>query len=197
MKKIILSALLALGLSASLALSSCGSTSSFASASKDLSRVFVTNTNAIHLLSPEYVEQELDDVFQLQMVFGDTKFSMLAYIQMDSTGIFVNLLNDFGTDMGTIEYDGNEVLVNCKLLPEKLKGEYLVNEIQNMYYSSDALKANLEASGLRMEEVLGETESVIRNIYKGKKLVESVSLGCLQNSVNNFYRGYSITIVGN
>ena len=126
--------------------------------------------------------------------FGEESFSAPVYIIADATGIFITIMNDFGIDMGVLEYDGDSVLLDCAIVPEKLKGEYLINEFQNAFYEFDALKENL--AGSRVSLVLEQNKedgSYVRKMYDGKKIIEEVFfLADGKIEINNILRNYKI-----
>ena len=91
-----------------------------------LSSVYVTNTKKIELLSPDNVEKNIDSLQLLNASFGKQTFSLLAFIEVDNNGIFISLMNDLGTDMGNLSYNGESVFFDSSLFPKALKAEYIV-----------------------------------------------------------------------
>lgn len=158
------------------------------------SPVFVTNTKSINLLSPICMDGAIDNLQLLTGSFGNTKFSLLAYFQSDDTGIFLALMNNMGTDMGNLTFDGEYVSFETSVFPAELKPEYIIADIQYAFYKSADVEANLAASKLKFTEetVLEETgESVrIRRIMSGKKLIEEIQIQQGKVVITNLLRGY-------
>ena len=170
-------------------ISSCKSTR--AVQNTELRPVYVTNSKKINLLPPENTTVELDILQQFNGTFGDTDFSMLSFSQIDKSEISLSLINDFGTDMGHLYYDGDHVSFKSAYLPSKLPGEYIVAEIQNAYYDEKVLQENYSKAGLRFE---CETPG-LRKIYDGKKLIEEIFISDDKVKIINYLRGYSFELI--
>ena len=170
-------------------ISSCKSTR--AVQNTELRPVYVTNSKKINLLPPENTTVELDILQQFNGTFGDTDFSMLSFSQIDKSEISLSLINDFGTDMGHLYYDGDHVSFKSAYLPSKLPGEYIVAEIQNAYYDEKVLQENYSKAGLKFE---CETPG-LRKIYDGKKLIEEIFVSDDKVKIINYLRGYSFELI--
>ena len=157
----------------------------------ELRPVYVTNSKKINLLPPENTTVELDILQQFNGTFGDTDFSMLSFSQIDKSEISLSLINDFGTDMGHLYYDGDHVSFKSAYLPSKLPGEYIVAEIQNAYYDEKVLQENYSKAGLKFE---CETPG-LRKIYDGKKLIEEIFISDDKVKIINYLRGYSFELI--
>jgi hypothetical protein len=157
----------------------------------ELRPVYVTNSKKINLLPPENTTVELDILQQFNGTFGDTDFSMLSFSQIDKSEISLSLINDFGTDMGHLYYDGEHVSFKSPYLPSKLPGEYIVAEIQNAYYDEKVLQENYSKAGLKFD---CETEGV-RKIYDGKKLIEEIYISVDKVKIINYLRDYTFELI--
>ena len=156
--------------------------------------VYVTNSRKISLLLPEYAESAADALQLLTGSFGKNSFSLLVYSQIDSNGINLSLFNDFGTDMGSLFYDGSQVSFESAFFPDSLPAEYILLDIQNVYYKADALRANYADAKLNFEVAPAEDGTEIRRIFSGKKLVEEIRIGQGSARIENFLRGYSFSL---
>ena len=160
--------------------------------------VYVTNRHKVPLLLPCDMKGAVETYQVMEGSYGNQHFSMLLYFFSDQNEMQLSLLNDFGTDMGSLSYDGREVRFESAMFPKNLKAEYIVCDIQNAYYDSAALEANYKNAGLSFESVrtLYETcESVeVRKIFEEKKLIEEITLknGREEQSITikNYLRGY-------
>lgn len=165
----------------------------------ELKPVYVTNSKPICILEPQFISKPVDSVFQLNGTFGKNSFTLLSYIVADDSGIFISLFNDFGTDMGSIEYDGNSVQVLPEIFPPNFDGEYMISAFQDAFYDVLKTKENLLSVGLDfiVEIYDGENSSQeIRKITKGKKIIEQITIqdeGKIVK-IENFLRNYSFTL---
>ncbi len=156
--------------------------------------IYVTNTKKVNLLLPEHAAGVLDELQLLNGSFGDSNFNLLSYTQIDATAINLSLMNDFGTDMGNLFYDGSQVIFDSAYFPKALPGEYIICDIQNAFYDSAALEENYKNSGLIFEDILicweTGTPEEVRKIYDGKKLIEEISIIDDTVTIKNHLRGY-------
>ena len=173
----------------SLFMISCKSTEVSKSSKKitatGLRPIYVTNTKKVELLLPEYALGTYDGIQLLEGTFGDTSFTLLSYTQIDATGISLSLMNDFGSDMGNVFYDGNNVVFDSAYFPKALPGEYIICDIQNAFYDFVVLEDNYVRAGLRFEVGDG-----FRKVYDGKKLIEEISIIDDTVTIKNHLRGY-------
>ena len=160
--------------------------------------VYITNTKKVNLLGPSAAVGVFEGLQLLNGSFGDTGFSLMSYTQIDATGISLSLMNDFGTDMGNVFYDGTKVIFDSAYFPKALPGEYIICDIQNAYYDKAALQENYEGAGLRLEVWPATVDEAgvqeIRCIYDGKKLIEEITI--LENTITikNYLRGYEYNL---
>ena len=117
-----------------------------------LKPVYVTNTKPMNLLAPENADGEIDSYQLLNGKFGDQSFTLLCYITINTDGIDITLLNDFGTDMGNLNYNGSQVYFESAVFPENLPAEYILLDIQNAYYRKESLEKAYKMAGLTFEE---------------------------------------------
>lgn len=166
---------------------------------KNLRPVYVTNSKKIFLLAPQYSRKVVDAVQLLEGSFGNSKFALMSYTQIDTKGIGLSLFNDFGTDMGNLSFGEEAISFDSAYFPSALPAEYIVNDIQNAFYDFDALKLNYKASDLRFEKESSsdseDANSEKRKIYDGKKLIEEILI--LENTVTikNYLRGYEYKLI--
>ncbi|MBR1638885.1 MAG: DUF3261 domain-containing protein [Treponema sp.] len=152
--------------------------------------VYITNSKKINLLLPEYAERTVDLLQLLNGSFGEESFSLMVYSQIDSQGISLSLFNDFGTDMGSVFFDGKQVVFDSAYFPKSLPGEYILADIQNAFYDEAALRANYSASKLNFEAAAG-----LRRILDGKKIIEEIEISESQITIKNFLRKYEYQLI--
>ena len=183
----------------SLFLISCKSTEAGKSSSKKITAdglrpIYITNSKKVNLLLPEYAGQIFEGLQLLNGSFGDKSFNLLSYTQIDARGISLSLMNDFGTDMGNLFYDGEKVIFDSAFFPKSLPGEYILCDIQNAFYDAATLEENYKNAGLNFEYLLPTwakgTSEEARFIYDGKKLIEEISIKDNTVTIKNYLRGY-------
>ncbi len=187
----------------SLFLVSCASTKKVADGNKTsakLRSVYVTNTKKVNLLQPAAAGGVFEGLQLLNGSFGNSSFSLMSYSQIDAQGISLSLMNDFGTDMGNVFYDGDKVIFDSAYFPKNLPGEYIICDIQNAFYEKAALRENYENAGLEFEVWNGSDEiqaagvSETRLIKDGKKLIEEIVIKKDTVKIKNYLRGYEYSL---
>ncbi len=162
----------------------------------DCGPVYITNTKKINLLLPECAGQIFDGIQLLSGSYGKTSFSLLSYTQIDAKGISLSLVNDFGTDMGNLSFNGQRVTFDSAYFPKNLPGEYIACDIQNAFYDENYLRMNYEAAGLEFEVWNGSGYNPDagvnerRLIKDDKKLIEEISIIDNTVTIKNYLRGY-------
>ena len=151
--------------------------------------VHVTNARVVDLLPPVDIAFPIEGLYMFTASFGTSSFYMQAFIQANEGGIFINLLNDFGSDMGTLTYTGNELSLASSVLPSSLKAQYIVADIQFAYYDADAVAESLRRAGLDFT-VTKDDGMELRRIMNGKKCIEEISITSSSVSIINHLRGY-------
>ena len=159
--------------------------------------VYITNTKKIWLLPPQSASQTVEALQLFSGSFGQSNFSLLSYTQIDGNGIQLLLFNEFGTDMGALNYDDKEISFYSSFFPEKLPAEYILAEIQNVYYKFEELSENYADSGLTFERSFYEntSEKEVRRLWDGKTLIEEIEIGDNKAVIKNFLRSYSIELL--
>ena len=161
---------------------------------KDLGKVFVTNTKSIYLLSPDFLSKPVDKLFLMTFESDSFKFSTPIYVYADKSGIYLTILNDFGIDMGSLNFSDGQIELDSSIFPDKIKPVYLINEFQNAFYLQAALSQNLKNSSLDLQ-ILEEENCQKRIIKSSKKLVEEIEISSSSVVITNHIRAYKITLL--
>ena len=182
--------ILALILCGIICLSGCASIKK----NQKISPVYVTNTKKFYLLPSACISGSIDKTQLLNGKFGDNEFSLLTYTQADQNGIFMSLFNDFGVSMGSLSYDGKNVVFESNVFPKKLKAEYILADLQFAFYSQEYVKEALSKTGLVFTEEIFEDKTV-RKILNGDNLIELIILEKGSTSIKNLLRNYEYNLV--
>ena len=164
--------------------------------------VYVTNSKKISLLSPSSMEGEKTCLQRLDGSFADRDFSLLCYLQLDSKGIFVSLMNEFASGMGELSFDGSSVSFSSSVFPKNLKAEYIVSDFQFAYYKAADLEETFKKAGLAFvqsrEEICGiDGEAEVRRIFEDQKCQKCIERIVKQGKVimiDNYLRNYSYVL---
>lgn len=160
-----------------------------AGAGSDIQPVYITNSKKFYLLAPENIEQPAECFQLLTGSFGEHSFVLQAFLQADENGIFLSLLNDFGTGMGNLVYDGTRISFDSAVFPKSVKAEYIAADLQFAYYKPSALKKSL--AELNLDFVISKEDGAeIRRIMSGKKCIMQISKSGGTVDIENFLRGY-------
>ena len=192
----------------SIFLISCA-TSRFDSA---FSPVYLTNSSQYALLPTEAMDGNLDGIQRMCADFGGTVFDFTVYAISDSTQLSMTILNEFGTTMGNLFYDGSNLDFDSAVFPKNLKAEYIVADFQLCFYKVDELKTALSKIGLEFENLLecgADGTCVDTRILRQKnKMISKITKTYAASDENssekteslksiryeNFLRGYGYTL---
>lgn len=164
-----------------------------------LNPVYLTNKKRVTVLSPSAVERPVDVMQRITADFRGRAFSSDCLLVADEDQLFMAILNEFGTTMGELSYDGENTVFESSLFPPQLKAEYVVFDVQLCYYRADVLREALSAAGLRF--VVGTSDgdssnTETRSVYDGKKEIIHIEKTADKIVYKNLLRGYSYTLAG-
>lgn len=157
--------------------------------------VYVTNSRVIDLLPPQDAAGTVDSLFLFSGNAGRTSFCIQAYMKIDQNGIFISLLNDFGTDMGSLSYTGEHLALDSAVFPKSIKPQYAAADIQFTYYNPDSVRSALQNAGLEFTVEQGDSGTEIRKIMDGEKCVEEITKTAGSVKINNYLRGYEYDLM--
>ncbi|MBR1721095.1 MAG: DUF3261 domain-containing protein [Treponema sp.] len=205
MKKTILSIL---GLSLILMCAGSCASSSLQSTEKAFAPVYLTNTSKYALLPPSASSEQIDGLQHMSASFNGKEVDADVYVLSDSQQLAMMILNDFGTTMASLTYDGSNLEFESNIFPKKMKSEYIVADFQLCLYDWEIMKPALKKIGIDFNRSLTETEngvtenrtlqkkgkviSLIKKKYKKSK--DSAILQLESISYENKLRSYSYTL---
>lgn len=158
------------------------------------SPVFITNTASFALLPPDCIQKNLDMIQRISGTYGKNQFDVNAWVKADKTEIVMELLNDMGNSLGTLNYSGGGVRFTSSFFPKNLKAEYIVADFQLCFYKVEALRSALGKLILKTEKDFSETEK--RFVYDNNNCIIEIEKNPDFIKYINHLRGYSYTIHG-
>lgn len=164
-----------------------------------LGKVFVTNTTRVDVLPADAISATIDEYQRFDGKFGESEFGANLYLQADSGGIDILLLNELGIEMGSISYDGESARMDSSLFPEKLKCEYVILDLQNVYADFQVLKRHYKKYKLTFVEFVecpteDSVPKTVRVLSKKNDEIERIEIQEGKISIKNTLRGYEYTL---
>lgn len=161
----------------------------------EFSPVYVTNTSKYAILPTTSMNGTVDSLQKMTANFGkDNSFDFDVYVISDSSQLSMTILNEFGTTMASLFYDGLSLDFDSVIFPKELKAEYIVADFQFCLYDVDDLKPALEKIGVNLEvasEPAGDEIAEVRTLSKKGKVISKITKTALSIKYENFLRGYS------
>ena len=161
----------------------------------EFSPVYVTNTSKYAILPTTSMSGTVDSLQKMTANFGkDNSFDFDVYVISDSSQLSMTILNEFGTTMASLFYDGLSLDFDSVIFPKELKAEYIVADFQFCLYNVDDLKPALEKIGVNLEvtsEPSGDEIAEVRTLSKKGKVISKITKTALSIKYENFLRGYS------
>ena len=161
----------------------------------EFSPVYVTNTSKYAILPTTSMNGTVDSLQKMTANFGkDNSFDFDVYVISDSSQLSMTILNEFGTTMASLFYDGASLDFDSVIFPKQLKAEYIVADFQFCLYNVDDLKPALEKIGVNLEvtsEPTGDEIAEVRTLSKKGKVISKITKTALSIKYENFLRGYS------
>lgn len=161
----------------------------------EFSPVYVTNTSKYAILPTTSMNGTVDSLQKMTANFGkDNSFDFDVYVISDSSQLSMTILNEFGTTMASLFYDGVSLDFDSVIFPKQLKAEYIVADFQFCLYNVDDLKPALEKIGVNLEvtsEPAGDEIAEVRTLSKKGKVISKITKTALSIKYENFLRGYS------
>ena len=161
----------------------------------EFSPVYVTNISKYAILPTTSMNGSVDSLQKMTADFGkDNSFDFDVYVISDSSQLSMTILNEFGTTMASLFYDGLSLDFDSVIFPKQLKAEYIVADFQFCLYNVDDLKPALEKIGVNLEvtsEPAGDEIAEVRTLSKKGKVISKITKTALSIKYENFLRGYS------
>ena len=159
------------------------------------------------LLPPENIKNSMDGYQLVSVSFDGRDYDISSWVKADETGIDMTLINELGTTMGELSYNGGAVSFSSSVFPKSIRGEYIVADFQLCFYDALALRHALEACGLSFtlsgsghssgDGSPRENAETGRRVFQGETLIIEIEKNRNVVRVINYLRGYSYTLEGN
>jgi hypothetical protein len=108
-------------------------------------------------------------VQQITALWQDRKETLLCVLELDKQGIAMAGLTNDGVSLFNLTYDGKTIVVDkSPLLPESVVPEFIITDLQLVYWPVTVLQKSLHGSVWRLE-----VDKSHRRLYnQGNKVVE-------------------------
>jgi hypothetical protein len=153
--------------------------------------VYITNMKKVYLLPAGCMSGTVDALQLLTGTYGKNSFSIQAYIRANQSGIFVSLLNDFGTDMGKLDYTDGNITFASAVFPSSFKPQYIISDFQNVYYDAGALARYYAESSLAFTAETAADGTELRRICDGENCIEEIRKNGGTVTIVNNLRNYT------
>jgi len=153
--------------------------------------VYVTNSKKFTLLPPSAIGNNIDSLQLFTGSYGKNNFAVQAYVQADETGIFIQLLNDFGTGMGNLYYTAETITFDSAVFPKTLKPEYIVADFQYAFYKPEELIQRFNQAKLTFTVQAAADGTEKRSISNGNTIIEEITKKTGKTVIINSLRGYT------
>jgi len=160
-----------------------------------ISMVFITDQKAISLLAPGEIEESIDLYKQLSGHFGVKDFLLEAYLLADPSQVSIFLYSTFGMEIAEFFYDGQKAVLTSKYVPKRALPEYMIADLQFVFYKPQALREEMEKAGLRFEQFF-DSSGESRVILDGSERIISIQKTGKDIRYENHLRGYGYTLRG-
>jgi len=158
-------------------------------------KIKVTITKRYTLLQPEYLLENLSSLQLIDVSYKGHKFSAQVFVQADISGVYLTLLNSFGTSIGELEYTPQTISFKSAFFPVHINPAYIIADFQFCYYDAAAVAEQLEKSNLHFTiETRDKGTTEIRRIYMYKRCIEEIIRKNHYVQIINHYRNYSYTL---
>lgn len=155
--------------------------------------VYLTNRAAFRFLDTGGIEAPMDMLQRLDGAYGEREFSFMIYVLADSARVEMIVLNDLGSEIARIVYEGGVVTSSGLVTKAGLSPNYILADFQLAWYREEAVSAGLAASGLSCAD-RREGELTVREIHDGDETIIRIEKRAESLSFRNILRGYSYTI---
>jgi len=156
--------------------------------------VFLTDETHIEVMAPVFIEKPLDELQKLIAIYGDREFSMTAYIVADEMGIRMICMGEMGQELFDLDFSSQGTFFSGIIGTGSISPEYIVMDLQLVYYKAEALRKHLDDVGLKLivqEELAGQQ----RTVHSNGKVVIEILRNDREVIFENHLRGYRYSII--
>jgi hypothetical protein len=157
--------------------------------------VYLTDTAAYHLLTPDCIEKTMDMPQQISGRYGTNEFIMEVYVLADENSVTIVLYNSFGAEMARLLFDGRVVNFVSNYFPKSVKPEYIVADFQLVFYTMSELAGELRQGALDITETRTDTFET-RRVLLGNEPIIEITKTPTEITYINHIRDYRYTLRG-
>jgi hypothetical protein len=155
--------------------------------------VWLTDTVRVPLWLPSALAATLEQTAQIEGHYGQQTYRFVTLTKADAQRVEMVFLNDFGTEVFSLSWDGQAVVTSSSFALPGLKAEYLIMDWQLVFLPVPVIADRLAPYGLSFsaQTQAGRTE---RDLNQGSRLLVKIVTENGLISYDNLLRGYGYTI---
>lgn len=171
--------------------------SACASSSKSLKEnavVYYSNSKSGELISPEFFENSLEENQQMQGHYGEKKITGMSWMQLNDSLIHLMIFSSMGNEIANLVYTKDSLIFTSKWMDaKKVKPEYIIADIQFVYYPKNVLEKHFKKVGLEFKELKNE-DVFVRTLSENDTLLMKMEKSKNQIRFENLIRKYEYQI---
>jgi len=152
---------------------------------------WLTDSVVYRLQDPSCLTEAVSEVQKIEGRYGPRSFSFLSVTEILDSSVMVLILNEMGIEIGSVSFDGAAVESSGFFISRELPAQYLVADIQFVYYRSECLEAALSPLGIHILEEPSAEGSRFRDFYSGENRIIHIEYSDSGIEYYNELRGYS------
>ena len=163
------------------------------SQSRQVSRVYLTDTRTVELLPPSALGRDLESYQQIEGSYHGQTYYLDAYVQSAGGRFVMVAFNSFGTKVFEMEHTRDSIRFSTSVSPGGMKPEYILEDFQLSFFPFEAVRRSLETAGLSLVETRDGDTDVRTVISEGRVIIE-IRRTDGEVRYRNLLRGYQYVV---
>jgi hypothetical protein len=162
---------------------------------RQVSRVYLTDSQTIRLLPPSALGRDFESYQQIEGSYRGESHYLEVYVQADRERLVMVAYNSFGAKVFEMEQAADWLRFSAALSPGRIKPEYILADFQLCFFPAGPLRRNLSAAGLSFEEQR-EGEALLRTVSSEGRIIIEIRRTAGEVRYRNLLRGYQYIVRG-
>ena len=164
-----------------------------ASPSRQVSRVYLTDSRTVELLPPSASGGAFESFQQIEGSYHGQTYYLDAYVQSDGEHFVMAAFNTLGTKVFEVEQTADSVRFSASIASGNMKPEYILADYQLCFFPFEAVRRNLNAAGLTFEEKEDGSARVRTVSAEGRTIIQ-IRRTAHEVRYTNLLRGYQYIV---